>query len=52
VGESARAAGAARSAELPADFVVQDFDVAPDGSEVMLAKVQGNSDLALIERAP
>jgi len=37
-------------AELPADFVVRDFDVAADGSEVVFDRVQVNSDLALIER--
>jgi hypothetical protein len=37
-------------AELPADFVVRDFDVTADGSEVVFDRVQVNSDLALIER--
>jgi Tol biopolymer transport system component len=39
-------------AELPADFIVGDFDVSPDGSEILLDRVQENSELALIERAP
>ena len=39
-------------AELPPDFVVRDFDVAADGSEILLERTQENSDLALIERAP
>jgi Tol biopolymer transport system component len=37
-------------AELPADFVIRDFDVAADGSEILLERTQENSDLALIER--
>jgi len=39
-------------AELPPDFVVRDFDVAADGSEILLERTQENSDLALIERGP
>jgi hypothetical protein len=38
--------------ELPRDFVIQDFDVAADGSEVVFDRVQENSELALIERRP
>jgi len=37
-------------AELPADFVTRDFDIAADGSEIVFDRVQVNSDLALIER--
>ena len=37
-------------AELPADFVIRDFDVSPAGSEIVFDRVQVNSDLALIER--
>jgi Tol biopolymer transport system component len=37
-------------AELPADFVVRDFDISAAGSEIVLDRVQVNSDLALIER--
>jgi Tol biopolymer transport system component len=37
-------------AELPADFVIRDFDVSTDGSEIVFDRVQVNSDLALIER--
>jgi Tol biopolymer transport system component len=37
-------------AELPADFATRDFDIAPAGSEILLDRVQVNSDLALIER--
>ncbi|HXI67805.1 MAG TPA: hypothetical protein VNH41_07705, partial [Steroidobacteraceae bacterium] len=39
-------------AELPPDFLVRDFDVAADGSEILLERTQENSDLALIERGP
>ncbi|HET9329750.1 MAG TPA: hypothetical protein VFO23_04420 [Steroidobacteraceae bacterium] len=38
--------------ELPRDFVIQDFDVAADGSEVVFDRVEENSELALIERHP
>lgn len=37
-------------AELPADFVISDFDIAAAGSEVVFDRVQVSSDLALIER--
>ena len=37
-------------ARLPADFVIGDFDVAPDGSEIVFDRVQESSELALIER--
>jgi len=35
---------------LPADFVIRDFDISADGSELVFDRVQVNSDLALIER--
>ncbi len=35
---------------LPPDFIVNDFDISADGSELILDKVENNSDLALIER--
>ena len=38
-------------AELPADFVIGNFDVSPDGSEILFERVQENPELALIERA-
>jgi Tol biopolymer transport system component len=38
-------------AELPADFVVRDFDIGADGSEIVFDRLQGNSELALIERS-
>jgi Tol biopolymer transport system component len=37
-------------AELPPDFVTSDFDIAADGSEIVLGRSQENSELALIER--
>ena len=39
-------------AELPADFVVRDFDISAAGSEIVFDRLQVNSDLALIERPP
>jgi Tol biopolymer transport system component len=38
-------------AELPADFVIRDFDLSAAGSEIVFDRVQATSDLALIERA-
>jgi Tol biopolymer transport system component/DNA-binding winged helix-turn-helix (wHTH) protein len=38
-------------AELPAEFVIRNFDISPDGSEILFDRVQENSELALIERA-
>jgi Tol biopolymer transport system component/DNA-binding winged helix-turn-helix (wHTH) protein len=38
-------------AELPPEFGVHDFDVAPNGSEIVFDRVQENSELALIQRA-
>jgi Tol biopolymer transport system component len=35
---------------LPPDFMVNDFDISADGSELILDKVEDNSDMALIER--
>lgn len=37
-------------AELPAEFLIHDFDIAPNGSEVLFDRRQENSELALIER--
>jgi hypothetical protein len=36
---------------LPAGFVIGDFDVAPDGGEIVFDRVQESSSLVLIERA-
>ena len=38
-------------AELPADFVIRDFDISAAGSEIVFDRVQVTSELALIERA-
>lgn len=38
-------------AHLPVDFEVRDFDVAADGTAIVLERVQVTSELAMIERA-
>jgi Tol biopolymer transport system component len=40
-----------RVTELESDFDVRDFDVSPDGQEIVLEQVQERSDVVLIERA-
>ncbi|HEY2677352.1 MAG TPA: protein kinase [Steroidobacteraceae bacterium] len=37
--------------DLPADFVIGDFDISPDGSEIIFDRVEASSSIALIERA-
>jgi Tol biopolymer transport system component len=37
-------------AKLPADFVIHDFDISANGSELVFDRAQVKSDLALIER--
>jgi serine/threonine protein kinase/Tol biopolymer transport system component len=37
--------------DLPASFVIGDFDVSPDGTEIIFDRVQDSSSIALIERA-
>ena len=39
-------------ASLPDDFTIGDFDVASDGRSIVFDRVQANSDLVLIDRAP
>jgi len=39
-------------AEVPRDFVIRDFDVSADGSQIVFDRVQDNAELALIERTP
>jgi Tol biopolymer transport system component len=39
-----------RLVELPADFVVRNFDISAEGSEIVFDRLQVNSDIALIER--
>jgi len=34
---------------LPADFDVRDFDLSPDGREIVLERVQDRSDIALLD---
>jgi Tol biopolymer transport system component/DNA-binding winged helix-turn-helix (wHTH) protein len=38
-------------AALPAEFVIGDFDISSNGSEILFDRVQENSELGLIERA-
>jgi Tol biopolymer transport system component len=47
-----KSGGERRLAQLPQDFVVRDFDVSADGTEIVLEREQENSHLALIERQP
>jgi len=35
---------------LPADFLIRDFDLAPDGRELVVERAQDHSDIVLIER--
>jgi Tol biopolymer transport system component len=37
--------------DLPASFVIGDFDVSPDGAEIIFDRVQESSSIVLIERA-
>jgi Tol biopolymer transport system component len=37
--------------DLPASFVIGDFDVSPDGGEIVFERVQASSSVVLIERA-
>jgi hypothetical protein len=37
--------------DLPASFVIGDFDVSPDGGEIVFDRVQESSSVVLIERA-
>ena len=36
---------------LPADFNIRDFDISPDGREVVLERVQERSDIVLLDLA-
>ena len=42
--------GERQLAALPPDFAVSDFDLAADGSELVIDRVESNSEMALIER--
>lgn len=35
---------------FPADFIVRDFDISPDGRDIVVEQVQENSEIVLIER--
>jgi hypothetical protein len=37
---------------LAPDFNVRDFDVSPDGREIVLERVQERSDVVLVDLAP
>jgi tricorn protease-like protein len=37
---------------LPDDFGVADFDVSPDGRDVVLERVQEHADIVMIDLAP
>jgi Tol biopolymer transport system component len=41
-----------RLTDLGPEFVVRDFDVSPDGREIVFDRVQENSDVALIDLPP
>jgi dipeptidyl aminopeptidase/acylaminoacyl peptidase len=41
-----------RLTQLPPDFDVRDFDVSPDGREIVLERVEEHSDVVLIDLAP
>ena len=34
---------------LPVDFDIRDFDISPDGREVVLERVQERSDIVLLD---
>jgi len=38
-----------RLTQLPPDFDVRDFDISPDGREVVLERIQEHSDIVLVE---
>jgi Tol biopolymer transport system component len=35
---------------LPASFDIRDFDISPDGREIIVDRVQEDSDIVLLER--
>jgi len=41
-----------RLTDLGPEFVVRDFDVSPDGREIVFDRVQENSDVVLIDLPP
>jgi hypothetical protein len=45
-----RQTGAERQlTNLPADFEINDFDISPDGHEVVLERVQDRSDIVMLD---
>jgi hypothetical protein len=36
--------------ELPADFIVRDFDISPEGNELVFDRLEESSKIAVIER--
>jgi serine/threonine protein kinase/Tol biopolymer transport system component len=38
--------------DLPSKFVIGDFDVSPDGTEIIFDRLQDSSSIALLERTP
>jgi len=38
-----------RLTNLPADFDIRDFDISPDGHEVVFERVQQRSDIVLLD---
>jgi hypothetical protein len=36
--------------DLPSKFTIGDFDVSPDGTEIVFDRAQDNSSIALLER--
>ena len=38
--------------KLPPDLNVRDFDVSPDGREIVLERVEEHSDIVLVDLAP
>jgi Tol biopolymer transport system component len=37
--------------DLPSNFAIGDFDVSPDGTQIVFDRAQDSSNIALIERA-
>ena len=37
--------------DLPSDFVIRDFDISPDGSQIVFDRIEESSEIALIDRA-
>jgi len=46
-----RTGGERRLTNLPLDFNIRDFDVSPDGRELVIERIQQQSDILMIERA-